>query len=273
MGTLFRITLHAEDTPRAREAMAAAFARAHQLDAIFSDYRPESELNRLCRAGSARVSPDLFAILERSSEVSRKSHGDFDVTVGVLVQLWRESRKSGRLPSEAERREAMKKTGWKKIHLNRSTRTVRLAADGMRLDLGGIAKGYAADEMMRILRGWGFPSALIAASGDLLIGKPPPDAAGWSVSVGNDVQVLSNIAVSTSGDSEQFFLIDGVRYSHIVDPRTGLPLNQFKLNQSMVTVLAPEGWQADAWATALSVLGKRPKSLKNLSVSFHPKLE
>jgi thiamine biosynthesis lipoprotein len=263
MGSLFTITLYAADQPRAQTAAHAAFERIAALDAIMSDYQADSELMKLCDQSINQpvpVSADLFAILERAQRFSELSGGAFDVTVGPLVRLWRFSRKKKALPAPMELTAASGAVGFKNLRLNRKDGTVMLLAPGMRLDLGGIAKGYAADQALRLLRDKGISRALVAASGDIALGDAPPGMKGWKTGItaidvkGNDTSrglVLRNQGISTSGDTEQYVEIDNVRYSHIVDPRTGLGLT----NRIQVTVVAPDATTTDALATALCVLG------------------
>lgn len=251
MGTQFRVLIHASDRNAAERAVTAAFLRGQALNRTMSDYLEDSELNRLCRAQRMRVSEDLFVVLEYSQRVAKESQGAFDVTLGPMIRLWREARRRGILPAPTEIEAARARCGFRKLTLHRRTREVRLARPGMQLDLGGIAKGYAADAMLRVLRDAGFPAALVAASGDLAIGDPPPGKAGWRVELGaaGEVRELRNCGVSTSGDESQYVVIGGARYSHIVDPRTGVGLK----NQPVVTVVAPTATESDALATAASV--------------------
>ena len=246
MGTLVRITVYAGSEPEASAAFAAAFARVAELDGKLSDYEPTSELNRLSTSPQ-RVSEDLFAVLDRAQRLSRETHGAFDVTLGPLTRLWREHR----LPSESELREARRRTGWRKLRLDRAARTVRLAVPGMQLDLGGIAKGYAAGEALRVLEARGLRRALVAVSGDLALGDPAPAAEGWRISAAGRILTLRNTGVSTSGDREQHFHAAGRDYSHILDPRTGIGLT----NSLEVTVIASDPATADALATTIRVLG------------------
>lgn len=273
MGGRARIVLYARDQATAEKAARAAFDRIAYLEDVMSDYRPTSEVNRLCASasgGPVRVSPELLFILRKSRELSRRSGGAFDVTVGPLVKLWRKARKSGVLPTLEEISAARKLVGWRKITLDSEASTVRLEVPGMQLDLGGIAKGYACDEAMRILKQAGIRSALVEMGGDMVVSDPPPGANGWRITVpsvsplpwrgegqgegSNRGQVLlSNSAISSSGDTEQFVEIGGVRYSHIVDPRTGLGLT----TRIAVTVIAPNGVTSDGLSTAISVLGEK----------------
>jgi thiamine biosynthesis lipoprotein len=267
MGTLARITLYAPDASVARGASDAAFARIRELDAIMSDYRDDSELMRLCRRPTGEpvaVSRDLFRVLEHSQRVAAETDGAFDVTVGPLVRLWREARRQRQMPSTAAIDAARQCSGYRKLQLDRKVRTVTLETPGMLLDLGGIAKGYAADAALAVLRDRGFSRALVAIAGDIAAGDPPPGKDGWRIGIATtgEVRTLRNVSVSTSGDSEQFVEIAGVRYSHILDPRTGLGLK----NQRTVSVIAPDGMTADSLATALSIPGVDPSRFQTNAV-------
>jgi thiamine biosynthesis lipoprotein len=265
MGTRFRIVLYAPDEATAKLAVKAAFARAAELDDIMSDYKPASELMRLCKKAGGepvRVSEDLFAILVRSQDVARRSGGAFDVTVGPLVRLWRRARRTRKLPDPKELARALKLVGFDKIRLDPKGRTVQLLVAGMLLDLGGIAKGYAAEEMLAVLRRYGVTRALVAASGDIAAGDAPPATAGWKVGLAplldpdadpEHYVLLKHAAVSTAGDAQQHVEIGGQRYSHIIDPRTGMAL----VGRSSVSVIAPDGTTTDGLDTALSVMGPK----------------
>ena len=269
MGTRFRLVFYAPDEATANKAAQTAFARIAALDAIMSDYRPTSELMLLCKkSGGAPVpvSEDLFAVLEKSQELARKSDGAFDVTVGPLTKIWRLSRRTQILPSQETLTKAMELVGHDKVRLDPKERTVQLMKAGMQLDLGGIAKGYAADQVLLVLKKYGIDRALVAAGGDIAVGAPPPDAEGWKIGIepleepgkepGRFI-ILKNAAVSTSGDAEQFVEIDGKRYSHILDPKTGLGL----VGRMSVTVIAPNGTMADSMTKPVCVLGPE-KGLK-----------
>lgn len=260
MGVQARIVLYAPDEAVARKAARAAFDRIAALEDVMSDYRPGSEVRRLCvqPAGTpVPVSADLFAVLERAVWLSRLSDGAFDVTVAPVVQLWRTARRSGRLPSEAARRAALARVGWRHVRLDAAARTVTLGRSGMQIDLGGIAKGYAIDQALAVLQAHGVERALVELGGDMVVGAPPPGEPGWRIRVAyadeaHRWQILSHAAVSTSGDTEQFVEIDGRRYSHVVDPRTGLGLT----TRVAATVVAPDAFTSDGLATMLTVLGR-----------------
>lgn len=268
LGVRTRLVVYTPDEATAARACTAAFQRIAELEDRLSDYRPASELSRLgAQAGGppVPVSDGLFFILQRARDLSRRSDGAFDVTVGPYVALWRRARQTGQFPSEEELRQARRVVGWWKMRLDPQTQTVCLLRPGMRLDLGGIAKGYAGDCALAVLRRWGVRRALFEAGGDIVVGDPPPGRPGWVVELFGDhpaskgkALTLANAAISTSGDTEQFVEFNGKRYSHIVDPRTGLGLT----NRIAVTVVARDGLTADSLATAVSVLGpKRGKAL------------
>ncbi len=265
MGTEFHLVLYSSDAAAASRASRAAFDRVEALNRALSDYDPESELMRLCaRAGGppVAVGADLFRVLERSLAVARDSDGAFDPTLGPVGRLWRRARRDRKRPDPALLAQALTRVGSRNIELDPAARTVRLLRPDMKLDLGGIAKGYAADEALKTLRSLGVNRALVAAAGDITAGDPPPGSDAWTVAVAplrrpdqpnaeSPRLRLANRSVSTSGDAEQSVEIDGVRYSHILDPRTGLGV----VGRSSATVIAADGTTSDSLATALSVLG------------------
>lgn len=266
MGVDARLVIYAPNQEISEKAGTAAFARIAELDSIMSDYRKDSELMRLCdRAGGppVRVSPDLFRVLQRAQKVSRESNGAFDVTVGPLIALWRAARKTAVLPDPAEIERARKLVGWKKVRLNVRQRTVQLTTPGMKLDLGGIGKGYAADEAQRVLKKHGVKHALVEMGGDIVVSKAPPGTDGWKIRVpnaGSDQQPtdmhLADCALSTSGDTEQFVIIGGKRYSHIIDPRTGQALTK----RVQVTLIAPHGFTSDPLSKVVSILSEKERN-------------
>jgi thiamine biosynthesis lipoprotein len=262
MGTTFRILLYAPNATIASEASSEAFDRVEQLEQIFSDYREDSELREVCRKASQspqRLSPDLYFILQSSLHFSELSDGAFDVTIGPVVKLWREARRRQRLPEAEQLSKARLAVGYRNVALDPEDHSVFLKRDDMSLDLGAIAKGYAADQARVALQKYGIHSALVAAGGDLSLGDPPPGAAGWDVQIRswtsdsvaeNNTFQLHNCSTSTSGDKFQFLEAKGKRYSHIIDPNTALGLT----DSVSTTVIAPDGTTADALATTLSIL-------------------
>ncbi len=264
MGTEFRIVVSGTDSQNVHRAAAAAMRRGHEIDSLLSDYRTESELSRLSRISGSdscvTVSPELLFVLQQAQSLAEESDGAFDVTVGPLSRLWRWSMRRGQLPSASRLDAARASVGYRNLDVDAARHCVRLGVPEMRLDLGGIAKGYTADEMLRILYSWGFRSALVDAGGDIVVGEGPIDAANWVVDArtvdadgGLSWQNLhiANTAVATSGDRNRYLVANGIRYSHLLDPHTGFGLTQ----RRHVTVVAPSGVEADALASAISVMG------------------
>ena len=263
MGTLVRVTVYTPDELTAKAAFRAAFDRIRDLDDVLSDYRPDSELNRITRTAinrDVRVSEDLFTVLRASQDLAEATGGAFDITQAPVIQLWREARRTGRVPGAAALRDAANRAGFRKLHLDARQRTVQFDMDGMALDVGGIGKGYAASEAIEALDARGVRSALVAVSGDLAFSNAPPGERGWRIGVHSGdpavlnvpgVLELTHAAVSTAGSSQQHVDIGGRRYSHIVDPASGMGL----VDDITVTVVAPHGLEADGLDTAASVLG------------------
>ncbi|HZL36134.1 MAG TPA: FAD:protein FMN transferase [Tepidisphaeraceae bacterium] len=267
MGTIFGLTLYASDKGAADRAAAACWARVDQLEQTLSDWRPSSEISLLSQqtlngpmAAPVPVSEDLYYMLERSLEAARLSDGDFDITVGPLVRLWRRSQQLVQLPKPSRIEAAKRSVGYRFIKLDPAHRSVQLLAPRMVLDVGGIAKGYTSMQVLKLLRErFGITRALCGAAGDIHAGDPPPGKSGWVVRLESledkskpGVYVrLHNYGISTSGDTERFVIIDGVRYSHIISPKTGLGLT----DRIAVTVIAPDSTTTDWMSTAVSVMG------------------
>ncbi len=264
MGVPFRVTLYASDEATAKVAAEAAFDRVAVLNAIFSDYDPDSELSRLSHtSGQGRavpVSRELFHVLERAQALAECTDGAFDITCGPLVNVWRRARRKQELPSDVLLAEMRARVGWRNLRLDPAAQTAQLLTEEMRLDCGALAKGRAVDEALAVLKERGITSALVAGSGDMAASEAPPGQEGWKVEVAAldvagapapQVVLLKHRAIATSGDIFQRVEIGGLRYSHIVDPRTGIGLT----DHSLVSVLAPDCLTADSLATAVSVLG------------------
>jgi len=321
MGTGFRIVLYAADKKAADAGAEAAFARIDQLNAILSDYDPNSELSKLSQRTlngpmpePVKVSDDLWRVLEQSQVAAERSDGAFDITVGPFVKLWRRSRDMGELPTPERLAEARKSVGYKLMMLDPQAHAVQLLAPHMRLDVGGIGKGYASSEALAVLKKLGITRAAVGAAGDLSVGDAPPGRQGWRVAIqslpvnvgatqpstgpfdgfdgfdkltagkltagklrtgpasepavtgeaavapdespafpdfGGAYVRLSNYGASTSSDTERFTIIDGQRYSHIIDPATGLGMT----HRVGVTVIAPDDTTADWMALAVCLMG------------------
>jgi len=256
MGVQARIVLWTANDAQAERAAAAAFERLAVVERALSDYLVDGELARLeSHAGGEpfAVSPDLWGCLERALEVARATDGAFDPTLGPLTRLWREARRTGLAPGADAIEEARARTGWRNVELDPSAHTVRLVLSGMQLDFGGIGKGFGADRALETLREHGIERALVGLAGDHALGASPPRERGWTIQAGSERRklALTYCGVSTSGDLEQHFELDGERTSHILDPRTGLGV----VGRPQVTVVAGDSATADALATAISVVG------------------
>lgn len=258
MGIDARLVVYAPSQEVANRACEAAFRRIADLEQSMSDYRQTSELMQFCskpRGTRVKLSTDLFKVLERSQHISKQTGGRFDCTVGPLGQLWRKARKSKVLPTTEEILAAKRLVSYRFLHLDKRNQTAWLDRDGMKLDLGGIAKGYASDEALRSLQGNGVKTALIEMGGDLVLGDAPPSTEGWSVEIPNagKTMTLRNCAISSSGDTEQFVEINGKRYSHVVDTRSGYGLSE----RVQATIIARDGFITDPLSTALTLLNEK----------------
>jgi FAD:protein FMN transferase len=280
LGTICKIVFYAPDAAFADTASQKAWKKIDELNEILSDYDENSEIRRLSDSSGVgreiRVSKILYDIIESSMEFSRLSRGAFDITVGNYVQLWRRARRQSIFPTKEQLAKAKKATGYQKIKLYPQKQAVELKVKGMRLDVGGIGKGFIADEVLKLLDSLGISSALVDLGGDISISNAPPQQEGWRIETGYKDKsgqfvsrelTLKNCAVATSGDLYQFASLGGKRYSHIINPKTGVGLTE----SSQVTVIAPNGTAADALASAVSVLGKRKgmrlaQKLKNITV-------
>jgi FAD:protein FMN transferase len=278
MGSPFIITVFARDTEGLQAVVDKAYIRVDALNKVFSDYDSTSEISRLARTYRVgewyQVSNDLYYMLKISLDAARASSGAFDVSVGNVVKLWRKAKKTKAIPSISERKSALSKTGWQHILIDEKTHKIGFNTEGVLLDFGGIVKGFAAEVAVEILTLNKFPMCLVDAGGDLAVGNKPentveernPDkvgkgsnSEGWQIGISipqSDTELmpqmlsLHNQAVATSGDMYNNVSFEGKRYSHIVNPRTGMGLT----HQRNVTVIAPVGHQADWLATACSVL-------------------
>lgn len=257
MGTEARIVLYASDSTVAASAASAAYSRIAGIERHLSDYRMDGEVARIAAAAAGQavpVSEELLSVLARAQTVAAVTDGAFDPTAGAVVSLWRESRRTGSLPDSSALRAALARTGWRNVAIDPAARTVVPRVAGMRLDFGGIGKGWAADEAVAVLRAHGIDRVLVEFGGEIVAGLPPPGETGWRVRIeetGDTVRLASG-AISTSGPAEQFVEVGGVRYSHVVDPRTGFGL----ITGRSATVQAPYGWMADVLATAATLVAE-----------------
>jgi thiamine biosynthesis lipoprotein len=261
MGTVFEILVVETSGARAEAAIGAAFEEVARLEELMSEWRPDSEISRVnAAAGRAavQVSPEILEILGEARRVSEASGGAFDASWATLRGLWSFGADHGPPPTPTEARARARLIDYRSILVDQASRTVELEKAGMAIGLGGIAKGYALDRAADILRNRGLTSFVLYAGGQVLVAGRRGDRP-WRVGVQHprspEVYFAyfspGDGAVSTSGDYEHSYVHEGVRYHHIIDPKTGYPAER----SVAVTVIAPRGVSADAWATALFVLG------------------
>jgi thiamine biosynthesis lipoprotein len=260
MGSPFRIIIYSNNDSTANKAAQSAFKRIEDLNLALSDYRDDSEINAVsAQSGHDRwipVSKDLFDILFISDDISKKTNGAFDATLGPIVQEWRRATRKGYLPDAELIKNTLARTGYQKIKFDKNTQSIQLKDKGMRLDIGGLGKGYAADEAVKVLKSFGIKSGMIDAGGKLALMDAPPGEKGWKIviSSGRDsIETIeyANVGIATSGPTYRYLEYNGKRYSHIVDPKTGIGL----LYHVRTTVISPTSVEADALATAFSVSG------------------
>ncbi len=268
MGTFAHVVVIAADRNAANKCVDAAFAEIHKVDDLMSRYKSDSQLSIVNRDGFKRaveVSDSLYEVLKRSVEFSKLTNGAFDITVGPSVDLFHSSEKTETAPSEEEIAQAKAKVGFEKLKLNDTNKTVSFTVEGMRLDLGGIAKGYAVDKAIEAAQKAGAVGAMVDIGGDIrCFGTAPHGKESWIIGLQNPSTnsgagednillelKLTHQAIATSGDYQQFVLIKDKRYSHIINPQTGTSTEGL----SSVTIIADNTTDADALATAVSVMG------------------
>ena len=263
MACLYSIVAYGDRPEALGHTLEAALDEVDRIDRLMSHYRDDSPLSRINReAARAPVAVDreMFDFLAMSLQYSAESNGSFDITVGALMKAWGFFRGEGRFPTSDELARARAATGFRHVALDRRDRTIRFDREGVELDLGGIAKGYAVDRAVDILRHNRVDSALVSACGSTIYALGhPPGRSHWSVDIEDPVNAqrralsipLKNRAVSVSGSSEKFFERNGTRYSHIMDPRTGHPVG----GVLSVVVQASTGTAGDAIDNVLFVEG------------------
>jgi len=262
MGSPLNIVFVARDSVEARILSEKCFALVDSFNLIYSDYDPNSELSRLnalSGKGKQYVSPAMLDILLASQKAYQQSNGAYDISIGPLSMVWRKARKTKLFPDSSSVIKARHLIGLSRIRIDSPHHSILMPVEGMRLDLGGIAKGYVAQKIVDFLKEQGIKQSLVDAGGDMAMGDPPNTSQGWIVGVNvpettdellSGYLVLHNMAVATSGDAYQYIAHNGKKYSHIIDPRTGYGIQ----SQRNVTVIAKNGTDADWLATACSIL-------------------
>ena len=262
MGSPLNIVFVAHDSVEARILSEKCFALVDSFNLIYSDYDPNSELshlNALAGKGKQNVSPAMLDILLASQKAYQQSKGAYDISIGPLSMVWRKARKTKLFPDSSSVVKARQLIGLSRIRIDSTHHSILMPVEGMRLDLGGIAKGYVAQKIVNFLKDQGIKQSLADAGGDMAMGDSPNTSQGWVVGVNvpettdellQGYLVLHNMAVATSGDAYQYIAHNGKKYSHIIDPRTGYGIQ----SQRNVTVIAENGTDADWLATACSIL-------------------
>jgi thiamine biosynthesis lipoprotein len=272
MGMPIRVVMYAESQKQADVAVKVVWTKFAAINAVASDYQDDSEIMRLSRKAPKTpnypstvtfISDDLAAMLQFGLHLSEQSDGAFDLTIGPLTQLWRKTKRSRRLPEDDVLKAAREAVDYRALHVGKESESGKLVSTlskpNMRLDLGGIAAGYAIDQSLAELKKLGIDRAMIDSSGDIGCSGPPPGERGWRIGIAplnpnappSRYVRLSNAALTTSGDAYQHITLEGQRYSHIVDPKTGLGLTR----PVATTVIARDCMSADALATTLCILG------------------
>ena len=260
MGVEFRVIFYDEQGINASDVNEKVTHLIDELNMIFSDYDEKSEIRKLCANYKINVqqivSEELLEVLEASQEISRYSCGAFDVTVGPLSKLWRKAIRRNQVPDPDDIEAAKSKVSYLNLKLDANNNVVVFKKKGVQLDFGGIAKGYAIDRIADVFLNQGINSFLVEAGGDIRVGNPPPGERGWKIKIVNgDLRFLKNVSVVSSGDMYRYVELNGKKYAHIVDPRTGIGIT----NQTTITVIGQSAMRADAWATALSIMNEQER--------------
>lgn len=273
LGTVVEITAIGDKKEEIQQAIDRAFREVERIDSLMSCFKEDSEVSFLNREGSSRsvkVSHDTFLVIEESLLLSELSHGAFDITIAPLLCLWNSTGETGQLPGKEELKEAQSLVNYRNILLDEKLLTVRFKKQGTKIDLGGIAKGYAVDKAVGILKRQGINRAIVNAGGDLYLLGRPPRKEYWEIGIKHPreekallgIIKASDEAIATSGNYENFFVIEGKRYGHLFSPVKGTP----SAEALSVTVLAKSALLADGLATAIFIMG--PKAGLKLAESL-----
>lgn len=262
MGKHFAFTAVAENEDIAQQAIAAGIAEIERIDALIAFDKPTSythQINQQAGIAPVKVDQEVFDLLQCTRVVSKKSNGAFDISFASIERIWKFDGSMTALPDPNLVERSVEKINWKKIILNKNQQTVYLKEKGMEINFGGINKGYAAQKAKAVMEKIGAKGGLIDAEGDLLAWGVKANGNRWKINIANPKQGkppiawlnITNLAVATSGDYDRFAMIDGVRYAHIIDVRTGYPVTEVK----SVTVVGKDADLVDALSTAVFVLG------------------
>jgi len=262
MGSPFNIILYHTDSLQAGQAANECFLIVDSINNIFSDYTISSEVGKLSLQSPGKdipVSEELLQMILESKQAWKKSGKTFDITIGSLTQLWRKNRAEKKIPPEAEIKKAKSESGFNNLHIDVALKKISFKKNGIKLDFGGIVKGYAAQKVIDYLKTKNILIALADAGGDIVMSDAPPGKTGWLIGINlperenelwDNKLELKNCSVATSGDVFRYTIYNGKKYSHIIDPRTGYGVTSLR----NVTVIAKDGTIADWLATACSIL-------------------
>ncbi|HSK04901.1 MAG TPA: FAD:protein FMN transferase [Kofleriaceae bacterium] len=265
MGTAISVYFWTDDDAKAARAAEAVFAEMQRLDRVMTTWLPDSEVSQINAAAGEKpvaVSEETFEVIARAQDIAVRTRGVFDITVGAFAGLWKfDQDMDGTVPDPAEVKRRLARVGYQRVVLDRAKRTVYLRKKGVSITLGGIAKGYAVDRCAALLRQQGFANFMVQAGGDMYVaGKKGKDP--WIVGIRDPrspdgryfaLAPVEDHSFSTSGDYERGFVKDGVRYHHILDPRTGQPARASR----SVTIRAKDAFTADAWSKVMFILGPK----------------
>lgn len=271
MGSRFEITVVAENEIKAEEFISAAISEITRIEHLISDWMPHTEVSQInSNAGklAVKVSSEVFWLAKKGVEFSEKTHGAFDISIAAMDKIWRFDDSMTEIPSANKLKNSVRHVGYQNIILDPQHTTVFLKNAGMKIGFGSIGKGYAADQARSLLQKMGAMSGIINASGDISAWGTQPDGARWTVGIYDpykdevlDVLQMNNNSVTTSGSYEKYAEIDGTRYSHIINPKTGMP----STGLTSVTIIGPNATDANGFSTSVMVLGKKlgKKLMKN----------
>jgi thiamine biosynthesis lipoprotein len=263
MGNRFELTVVADDEKWANERIEAGIAEIQRIERLLTTFSDDSETNRVNKNAGVTpvtVSRETFSLVERSIRISALTQGAFDITYGSIdKRLWNFDQNMTALPDKATAKKMIRLINYRNVEMDSDKCTIYLKEIGMRIGFGGIGKGYAAERAKQVRKDQGVKSGVVNASGDLCAWGYQPDGKPWTIGIvtpneGHEVfsyLSITDLAVATSGNYEKYVMIDGKKYSHTIDPRTGLPVTGIK----SVTIITTNAEIADAMATPVAVMG------------------
>ena len=263
MGNAFEITVVAEEEEWANEKINMAILEIKRIERLLTTFNEDSQTNQVNKFAGVhpvKVDQEVFDLIERSIRISSITDGAFDITYGsVDKSLWNFDKEMKKLPDAATAKSRVRLINYRNVILNKNECSVFLKEKGMRIGFGGIGKGYAAEMTRQLLKNLGVSGGVVNASGDISTWGKQADGSGWTIGIASPDHAqrpfsylnISDMAIATSGNYEKFVMIDGKKYSHTIDPKTGLPVSGIK----SVTIISPNAEIADAMATPVTIMG------------------